>query len=260
MLKRGQVTVFVILGILIIAVLAIIFYLYNLRTVPEVKKEFEFDFSRTEIIKNYVEGCIQESGNKVLNLIGKQGGEVNPKFYQYYYNDKISYLCYTNSFTACYNKKPFLMQSVEKGINNYVTQEITSCLNDLERIAKSKGYIFEKGNLVTKTIINTYSTLIELDYPITIKSNTGAQVQLTKFSKSFNVPLGRLIKVAEDIVNGEIKSLQGFFPYQSYVLSQNGEVEITRHTWKDAEIYITNLRNDNYKFQFAIQNYVKEFP
>ena len=65
---------------------------------------------------------------------------------------------------------------------------------------------------------------------------------------------------AEDIVNGEINSFQGYFNYQAYIISQNGEIEITRPTWDKTEIYITNLRNDDYKFQFAIQNYVKEFP
>lgn len=260
MIKRGQITVFIILGILIVTVLAVILYLYNLRTVPEVQKTQEFDFSKTEVLKNYIEGCIEKVGNEALTLVGKQGGEINPGFYQYWNNDKISYMCYTTTYSACYNKKPFLLDYVQKELNTYVNQKITSCISDLEKVAKSKGYTLQTGNLVITTTINPYSTLINLDYPITIKSNTGAQVQQNKFSKTFNVPLGKLIKVTEDVTNGEIQSLQGFFPYQSYILSQNGEIELERHTFGNTEIYITNLRENNYKFQFAIQNYVKPFP
>ncbi len=258
--KRGQITVFIILGILIVAVLGIIFYLYNVKVAPETKKQSEFDFSKTEVIKNYIESCIEKSGNEALSLIGKQGGEINPGFYQYYKTDKISYLCYTTSFSACYNKKPFLSEFVKNEIDTYVKQKITSCINDLNKAVKDKGYSIQTGTVNLNTKINPYTTMIELNYPITIRSSSGAEVKQDKFSKNFNIPLGRLINVAEDIVNGEIKSLQGFFPYQSYILSQNGEIEITRNTWGNTEIYSTNLRNSNYKFQFSIQNYVKSFP
>src|SRR3989344_800637 len=113
--KRGQVTVFIILGILIIVVLAVILYLYNLRAVPDVEETPEFDFSRTEVLNNYVQGCIEKSGNEALTLVGKQGGEIQPVFYQNWNCvepgncDKVSYLCYTTENAACYNKKPFLL-------------------------------------------------------------------------------------------------------------------------------------------------------
>ncbi len=260
MYKRGQVTVFVILGILIIAVLGVILYLYNQRTIDVVEKESEFDFSQSETIKNYVEGCIEKPGEEALDLIGKQGGEINPGFYLNWYNHKISYMCYTTEFTSCYNKKPFLLNYIQKEVDNYVKQKIISCLNNLDGLVKSKGYNVEKGNIIITTQILPYSTVITVDYPLTIISKTGAQIKENKFVKQFNLPLGRLINVAEDIIDGEIKSLQGYFTYQAYILSQNGEVEIERQTYASNEIYITKLRSNDYKFQFAIRNYVKQFP
>jgi len=255
--KRGQVTVFVILGILIIAVLAIIFYLYG-EKIKIPTQDQEFDFSKTEIVKNYIESCIEKAGNEALTLVGKQGGEVNPGFYQQYYNDKISYLCYTNSYSACYNKKPFLKEFIEREINAYIKERLNSCLN-LEDI-KNQGYEIQTGSLDVNTNLNLYNVLVEINYPITIRGKSGQIVQLNKFNKIFNIPLGRLIKVAEDVVNNEIKSPRGLFFYQAYQLSQNGEIELTRTLWSNTEIYVTNLRNDNYKFQFAIQNYVRAFP
>ena len=52
--KRGQITVFIILGILIITILGIVFYLYQDKL--KINQNPEFDFSKTEVVKNYVEG------------------------------------------------------------------------------------------------------------------------------------------------------------------------------------------------------------
>lgn len=258
---------FVILGILIIAVLGVIFYLYNIRTKDIIETPTEFDFSRTETIKNYIESCIEDSGNTALDLVGKQGGEINPGFYQNWNCasvgncDHVSYACYTTEYVACYNKKPFLLESVKDEIKNYVTNEINNCVEDLEEVAIENGYTLTvSNNLITTVDIFDYSTIITIDYPITITSNTGAKIQETKFGQTFNVPLGRLITVAKDIINQEIFNPQGVVLYDAYVLAQNGEVLIERHTYSDTEIYITSTPNSLYKFQFAIQNYVVPFP
>jgi len=257
--KRGQVTVFVILGILIIVALAVIFYLYGERLKLSLKQE-EFDFSRVEVIKNYFESCIEKSGNEALALIGKQGGEIDPGFYKNWQGNKVSYLCYTTSYAACYNKKPFLLEFVQNEVNNYVKQQLISCTNDLQDVARSRGYIIQASTLNVNTQINPYNAIIEANYPITIKSGSATQIQLNDFSKIINIPLGRLIKVADDIVDMEINNPQGIVFYDGYMIRQNGEIEIQRHTIDDTEIYITRVRNNPYQFQFAIQNYVVPFP
>ncbi|MEK6932354.1 MAG: hypothetical protein AABW56_01005 [Nanoarchaeota archaeon] len=257
--KRGQITVFVILGILILAVLGIIFYLYGERLQVDLPGTSDFDFSQSEVLKNYIETCIQNSGSKALDLVGAQGGEINPGFYLLYYGNKVSYSCYTTEYGACYNKKPFLSSSIKAEIDEYVRRGITSCALQLDNVARSNGYIVEKGNLNVDTVINPYNAIINVNYPITIK-NDESQIQQSNFIKTFNTPLGRLIKSAEDIVNQEIKNSQGVVFYNSYSLSQNGEISVQRDTYENTEIYIINAPNNPYKFQFAVQNYVNPFP
>ena len=59
MLNKGsQVTIFVILGILIVMVLALVFYLYGNKLKVETNKQPTFDASQIEPLKNYVEDCI----------------------------------------------------------------------------------------------------------------------------------------------------------------------------------------------------------
>ena len=84
MQKKSQVTAFIILGILIVLVLTIIFYLFKLRITPQTDKQSEYDFSNLESIKTYVEDCIKIKGNEILPLLGKQGGDLNPDRYLRY--------------------------------------------------------------------------------------------------------------------------------------------------------------------------------
>ena len=252
--KRGQVTIFVILGLLILIVLAVVFYLYGEKLKFQTKEEVKFDFSNVDVVKTYVEDCISKYGLEAINLAGKQGGEINPGFYQKWYNDKIGYLCYTTEYAACYNKKPFLKKYVEQELETNLKPKIKECV-DLDKI-KEAGFNVDAGDLNVNVSILDYNTIVNVNYPITITKGD-AVLKQDKFTKTLNVPLGKLIKVAEEIVNLEINSLRGVAYYDGYLIQQNGEVELSRGTWKDTEIYSINLRNNPYKFQFAIQNYVK---
>ncbi|MEK6835921.1 MAG: hypothetical protein AABX55_02765, partial [Nanoarchaeota archaeon] len=186
--KRSQVTIFVILGILIIVILAFVFYLYGERLKFETKEETKFDISQVEPLKLFVEDCISVNGEKALDLVGKQGGEIDPGFYQNWNCrkpgdcDKVSYSCYTNEYAACYNKKPFLHNFVEQEINSYLTRELNNCI-DLQKIRDS-GFTIQAGNLKVSTSIGDYATIVNVDYPITLTKGDTALKQ-DRFSKTF---------------------------------------------------------------------------
>ncbi len=261
--KRGQVTVFVILGLLILIVLALVFYLYGEKLKFQTKEEVKFDFSNVDVVKTYVEDCINKYSLEAINLAGKQGGEVNPGFYQNWNCkslgdcDKVSYACFTTEYASCYNKKPFFRNFVEQEITNYLKTNLNSCI-DLNKL-KEAGFNVEAGNLNVNVSILDYNTIVNVNYPITITKGE-SRLKQDKFTKTFNVPLGKLIKVADDIVNQAINNPQGFIDPRVYVISQNGEIQLERQTHLDTKIYIANVKNDPYKFQFAIQNYVILWP
>src|SRR3989344_5255805 len=141
--KRGQVTVFIILGIIIVAVIGITYFIISERA-KQIKQENKFDESKLQPLKEYIESCIESEGEKALNIIGKQGGDIDPGLYQYYFDNKISYLCYTDSFTACFNRRPNLIQHMENELKNYMEKNLISCVN-LDEIKKA-GFNVQSGN------------------------------------------------------------------------------------------------------------------
>src|SRR3989344_4564829 len=110
--KRGQVTSFIILGIVLVVIAFVVFYFFGDVLIKQ-KKEVIFDESEIEPLKNYVEECIKLNGEDGLNLIGKQGGDINLGLYKIYHNEMINYLCYTENYSACYNRRPFLEKHIE---------------------------------------------------------------------------------------------------------------------------------------------------
>ncbi|MEK6862830.1 MAG: transmembrane domain-containing protein, partial [Nanoarchaeota archaeon] len=201
--KRGQVTVFVILGILIVVILALVFYLYGERLRIQTKEETKFDTSSIEPLKTFVQDCIDKNGIEAISLVGKQGGEVNPGFYQNWNCkkpgdcDKVGYSCFTTEYSSCYNKKPFMKEFVEQELTTYLKNKISECV-DLNKI-RDAGFNVEAGNLNVNVSILDYNTIVNVNYPITITKGDSVLKQ-DRFSQTFNAPLGRLIKVAQDIV------------------------------------------------------------
>ena len=252
--KRGQITVFIILGIIIVAIIGITYFVLNQRAEELTKKEAKFDESKLQPLKVYVEDCIKQEGNKVLELLGKQGGDVDSGLYQYYYDNKISYLCYTDSFNACNNRRPNLINHMENEIKNYMETNLRKCINLNE--VKKAGFKVEAGNEFKVSVsIGRLNTIINLDYPITItKGNT--IVKENRFTNTFDVPLGRLAEVVNYGIDEEITA--GEFYTVPYMLRHQGEIEIQKQEIRDGNrIYILNLRNDPYIFQYAVRSYAR---
>ena len=84
-MKRGQVTLFIIIGIVLVFIVAFIFIVVPKKEKTDTEKE------RVEII-NYIDNCLSSVSDNALFLLGKQG-RIYPKSYiitnegsiEYYY-------------------------------------------------------------------------------------------------------------------------------------------------------------------------------
>jgi hypothetical protein len=79
--KRGQVTIFIILGIVIVAAFVLIFFLGGISFKDDLSygEAQVFVNSRVEPFRTFVEDCAEDSAMVVLNTLGRQGGYVVPR-------------------------------------------------------------------------------------------------------------------------------------------------------------------------------------
>ncbi|MEM4703355.1 MAG: hypothetical protein QXP53_02635 [Candidatus Pacearchaeota archaeon] len=149
--KKGQVTLFVIITILIVAAVMTYFFIYkNYQTRQEKLSQEIAPF------KVYVEDCIRKITIEALELIGLQGG---------YYEISDPYLPYFNKYLAYYyydgrNTMPSKAK-IEESISNYVSKELGYCI-DSSNFPAGVEILFENFSINTsieKNIIIKTSSL-----------------------------------------------------------------------------------------------------
>ena len=126
---KGQVSIFIVLGVLILIFLLIAFYyMYSSYASPDRLK-----FERSSIA-SYLQACVDKTSSDALKLVGRQGLYIVSKDALAY---NVSYLLKGNL-----NKVPS-QQAIEHGLSQYVEQHLLPCLNnfaDFEHLEWSVSY------------------------------------------------------------------------------------------------------------------------
>ena len=87
--RRGQITIFIIVGILIVA-LGVLIYLFY----PQISSTLFGGGAKSP--SETIQGCLEPTLKEQTDLISAQGGSLSHTHYFYYRGDRIQYLCYTN--------------------------------------------------------------------------------------------------------------------------------------------------------------------
>ena len=82
--KRAQVTIFIILGLILVVSIALIFLVFRQPTL---------EVSPSGNPEAYIEKCMRDYGKEALNILMPQGGDIEPKGSIKYQGKDITYLC-----------------------------------------------------------------------------------------------------------------------------------------------------------------------
>ncbi len=238
--KRGQVTIFIIVAIIVVA-LAVLFYMISPRLgidlTPAAKNPQEF-----------IKTCIEEDIEESVERLSLQGGSVESGNYFLYENNKIEYLCYTNEYyKTCVVQQPLLKQHIESEIKNSIQDQVDACFSSLKDSYEKKGYGVDlksgetKVELLPKRIISTFSYEV-----ILTKAETEKYEQ---FSVILNNNLFELTSIANSIIEWE--TTYGDAETTVY-MNYYHDLKVEKKKQQDGTtIYILTDRNTGNKFQFA---------
>lgn len=244
-MKKGQVTIYIILGIVILGITGLILYARNIGIgiSPE-----DFLKNSMDDVQKELSDCVGTIGEEAISTIGLQGGTLYPNNYVMYKNYNVNYLC-TNlpNNPRCINRM-LLSEDMEKEISKYVKDNIDNCF-----VLDTTRFSVEKGNKEVKVTIAENNVLINLKYPITLKKGNIMR-KSEEVSKVVNIPLGKLYSTAKDIIESE--ALYGDFDPLTYMLVHRDVIIEGDKPYPD-KIYIVKDNNEN-MFRFAIEGEIVE--
>jgi hypothetical protein len=220
--KRGQVTVFVIIGIVIVAA-AVTVFIYQ-RNVQENKLDSAKAAAsaippRALIVKDFIDGCVSEVAREGVFILGERAGYIdvpedglsgsNVNFFS---NNleifsgsgvKIPYWWYESASTIDKTQVPSL-EDMAMSLEKYIDSNVGDCI-DL-KFFESNGYRFRTAPFVSEVEI--------LDNVAAVKANYELYMEIEDFEFEFNVfyvevevPLGELYKAAVNIYNYEAREM-----------------------------------------------------
>lgn len=253
--KRGQVTIFIIIGIVIVSAVSL-FLLFRGGVIPEIGKARETNPSA------FLDSCIEDKVREAVEVIGLQGGYIsNPLHKSFLFKDEesptdISYLCYNqNDYLPCVNQEPMLIQHLEDEIKSYISDEVNLCFSRLTSSLGRQGYTvdanYEEGNFEVELMPK--KVVIEINAELTL-TKTGETTKQEDFKISIPSRFYDLIEVVNRIVNGEASSCD--FNYVFFIMN-NAEFDIDKFKTADStEIYVIKHEDTNEKFNLAIRGCV----
>jgi len=234
--KRSQLTIFIIIALVIVAILLILFY-------PRIKV-----LVTGTAPTDYIEQCVKEATEEALGKISVQGGSLEPENYILYQNNKVEYACYTNEYyKRCTMQKPFLKQDIEKEINDYVKPRAENCIENLKQQLEKQGSEVALQDVRVETSIIPNAIIVTVNAPMTIvKSSTST---FNKFKVNIKSEMYELIMLSSSIANYEAR--YGNSDSLTYMLYYP-DIKVEKKVQDEgSKIYILTYKPSGEKFIFA---------
>lgn len=195
-MKRGQVAIFVIVAIILVGIVAALFFLPQARVLlPGAEAPDPATFMRK---------CVEPSLEDAIQIVTEQGGSVTPSPATLYLGKSIQYLCYTNeNYKPCVVQQPLLVAHVEEEIASQIRPTVRDCITQLESDYDRRGYSINSGRGNFNVSIIPGRISVEFNDPITITKDTTQTFR--SFSAVQNSELYNLLLIATSIIDFESK-------------------------------------------------------
>ena len=235
-MKKAQITIFILLGVLILFGVGIVLFIRSQVTETADRERIERLPLEFQPVQTYVESCMLTILTSGLKRIGETGGYINLDSFglrsdfidatngdafrfnpydentgiAYWWHFKSSNLCKENCY--CGSERPYLYEkdgsrSIEAQLNNYLLQEFGRCINNFESFKKQNYDITELGEVKVKVTVGENDVSAYIEYPLRLEKQ-GSEVKAKKFLVKIPLRLKRIYELASDITNAEI-----MYPY-----------------------------------------------
>jgi hypothetical protein len=241
-MKSGQVTIFVIVGVVaIVGIIAALFFVGKVGVTIE-----NLDNPRL-MIKSCVEDLVEESLEKTM----ANGGLAMTDLGILHDGKNWTYLCYSgNYYSTCYNMHPMLEYQVEQQIVKDTEEGVQECFNSMREEYEDIGYDV-KGE-ATDYIVDLLPNYVDIKLKKDIVlSYDGSSSTYSNFGFEVKSNIYDLVETARLIVNDESQYCN--FEYNGFMLLYP-DFNIRRISYKESRLYRVMSRESGEEFKFAVRS------
>ena len=239
--KRGQVTIYVIIAIVVVALIVLIFMFK-----PEVESFFGSNLDPNAFLNDRLKTPLTEE----KEFLSKQGGYIEPEGFILYKGNKIKYLCYNYKYyLPCKVQQPMIKQKFEEELAKSMESDVKNSIIELKSQLERRGYEISGGNNIkisTEMAPNKVKLIIDSE----LKTKKGEETKTyEKFEIELNSEMYFLLMTATSIVDFE--SAYGDSETRLYLLYYPNLVIEKNKLGDGSKIYKLKEITTNEEFYFA---------
>ncbi|MBU0536318.1 MAG: hypothetical protein KKE20_05095 [Nanoarchaeota archaeon] len=198
--KRGQVTVFIIIGIILLAIISAVYYSVSRGSQVDVSDEVTID---TSSLSSFVTTCAKQTAQDAVIYTGQRGGlftgisDIMPLSGDYYiYNGiAIPYYFYEGE------DKSLTEDDIKATLQQYMNTYLPRCTSGFQ-VFKQQGYIVEEGEISSTATLAEEQVIFDIQYPITLIKGDSRDSE-SAFNAKVNVMLPNIISAVNQYINDQ---------------------------------------------------------
>jgi hypothetical protein len=228
MSKKGQLTVFIIAGILLLLVIGIVMYATRERAVAPIEAErIRITEVPTEMapLRDFIQTCAYQVAKDGLQRLGERGGYIEPRqrynpieptegeAVQFAPDSQliVPYWWHLSSRNSCQRDCQFASEqpplfrnqgatSIESQLDRYLAAELPSCFRNFQQFREQQLIVTPVGDLKPETRITTGNVVVLLTYPLEV-TRDGQRFELQDFVTELPVNFYEIYTLATNITN-----------------------------------------------------------
>ncbi len=228
--KKGQITVFIIIGIVLLFTFAVILYITKETVTTDIEVDREKSLASIpqtfHPLVTYTEECLNQVGTRSLILLGAQGGYLYPdligefsarnptdaqginleplKVPYWYYNQNPN----SNPIVAISSLQPKLTTnddptlSIEAQLTRTIEEKMASCLQDYAPFESQGFLVTQDQKMEAKVTILDGTVILSLTHPLSVQKGE-EQDEIEKFTTRINLDIKRYYELASGITESQ---------------------------------------------------------
>ena len=204
MKKRGQITVFLAIGVVLLLLVATLLFINSRVTKENLSTELQAPetLQLRPQLRLYVESCLRDVLEPGVYLLGIQGGVIYP-------DDPQTVLLPENAminYVSLNGINQLSTVKMEQDLARFVEESIDYCVEDLSVFAQRGIKVEKKGTPQVDVTITQNNVEARLDYEFRAEDGDDSAT-IDSFSAEVPIQLGKVVKEVEEIVKNQKKDL-----------------------------------------------------